>query len=167
MTDKNNKAVFGLSFTHDVVALREIDKEKELDDAVALLIKTLGETDAEIGKTLYGTDADSEHAFLENVSHLYGAFTHDDNTLVGLIAVEDDAVERIVVQREFQDKGIGAEMMRAVRIVFDAEYVDVFADNKRALAFFEAQGMSMFDETAPEPGDLSATSPYKIVHLMY
>ena len=58
-------------------------------------------------------------------------------------------------------------MMRAMRSTFDAEYVDVFALNSEALAFFEAQGMAMFDETAPETGDLMAKSPHKVIHLMY
>lgn len=166
-THKINPAVVALSFTHDAVVLREIDKSTALDKATALLLEVLTETNEAVSAKLYTVDAEKEQQYLAQVTHLYGAFTHNAGNLVGVIAIEEDAIERIVVQQAFQGQGIGAEMLRAARIAFNAEYVDVFADNKRALNFFEAQGMSMFDETAPEPGDLSAEHFYKIIHLMY
>lgn len=166
-THKINPAVVALSFTHDAVVLREIDKSTELHKAAALLVEVLTETNDTVGEKLYAIDAEKEQQYLAQVTHLYGAFTHNAGDLVGVVAVEEDAIERIVVQKAFQGNGIGTEMLRAARIAFDAEYVDVFADNKRALNFFEAQGMSMFDETAPEPGDLSAEHFHKIIHLMY
>ncbi len=165
--ERKNTASIDLSFTHDIAVLREINKHDELDSVVALVVTTLKETNEAVGKALYSLDVALERTYLDGVSHLLGAFLRDTDALVGVIAIEEDAIERIIVQKPFQCQGIGAEMMRAVRILLGAEYVDVFTDNKRALKFFEMQGMAMFDETAPEPGDLSAKSPYGITHLMY
>ena len=166
-TSATYKSTMQESAVHEAIELRELDKQKELDLAVTLLLDALNVVNEQVGTPLYDLDADREHHYLSDVSHLYGAFDKTTNVLVGIIAVEEDAIERIAVQPKLWRRGIGAEMMRAMRSTFDAEYVDVFALNSEALAFFEAQGMAMFDETAPETGDLMAKSPHKVIHLMY
>lgn len=155
-----------ITFNHESVSLRALEKG-EIIEATNLLMEALEAVNKTASKQLYLDDAETTQAYLEGVSHLYGAFDKASNELVGMIAVEEDAIERVAVKIGREGEGIGAEMMRAVRIAFGAEYADVYEANSAGLHFFEAVGMSMYNETAPEEGDLMAENPHKVIHLMY
>ncbi len=140
--------------------------EAEKSVAAALVQQSLEKANQNAGKNLYPSSEAETLAFLETVSECYGAYDASGN-LMGVIAIEEDAVERIAVEPALWRRGIGRKLMAFARTKFGAEYADIFEENAGALQFFEALGMSMFDETAPEPGDLLAENPHKIIHLMY
>ena len=152
----------------------ETDAEKEI--AGKVVYAGLQQSNALAGKALYTNSEAEETAFLSGVSELYGIFESEHelgnrlettSELIAVIAVEEDSIERIAVIKEKQRQGIGRALLYFAHESLNAEYADVYADNMPALQCFEHCGLSMFDETEPEAGDLMAESPYKVIHLMY
>lgn len=151
----------------DALSLKKLDQDDEILAAVVLLETALAQSNQVAGKKLYRQTVEEMKQFLGEISELYGVYDRAANRLIAMLAVEEDSIERIAVDNSFQRRGIGAALMRFAQENLSANYVDIYADNRPALHFFESCGLSMFDETAPEPGDLMAADPHKIIHLMY
>lgn len=147
--------------------LMKLTKEDEIQSAANLLWEALQNCNQKQKKKLYRQSLEKEQQFLAEISELYGVYDKNAGNWIAMIAVEEDSVERIAVVKEYQRQGIGRALMHFACEKLSATYVDVYADNLPALRFFESCGLSMFDETAPEPGDLMAEDPHKIIHLMY
>ena len=148
------------------IALKRLESD-EILLAATLLSTCLAESNALAGKTLYQQTEKEIESFLTDISELYGVFEVATEKLIAILAVEEDSLERIAVAKRYQRKGIGHALMQFAHKKLGANYADVYADNKQALHFFESCGLSMFDETAPELGDLMAVDPHKVIHLMY
>lgn len=155
---------------------KKLGTDAEKEAAGKVVYAELQQSNALAGKTLYSNSEAEEIAFLSEVSELYGVFEsrnesrnalENKSKLIAVIAVEEDSIERIAVMKEQQYQGIGRALLYFAHEVLNAEYADVYADNEPALRFFEHCGLSMFDETEPEAGDLMAESPHKVIHLMY
>ncbi|MHC5225478.1 GNAT family N-acetyltransferase [Ignatzschineria sp. LJL83] len=148
--------------------LKKLEAVAEKETAGKVVYAGLEQSNALAGKTLYTNSEAEEIAFLSEVSELYGIFeSENESELIAVLAVEEDSIERIAVIKEKQHRGIGSALLYFAHEVLNAEYADVYADNVPALRFFEHCGLSMFDETEPEAGDLMAESPHKVIHLMY
>lgn len=155
---------------------KKLGTDAEKEAAGKVVYAELQQSNALAGKTLYSNSEAEEIAFLSEVSELYGVFEsrnesrnalENKSKLIAVIAVEEDSIERIAVIKAQQHQGIGSALLYFAHEVLNAEYADVYADNEPALRFFEHCGLSMFDETEPEAGDLMAESPHKVIHLMY
>ena len=146
--------------------LKKLHHEFEIEAVAILLWAALEATNKLSGHRLYRQKMEETKAFLATISELYGVYIAGNDTPIAMLAVEEDSIERIAVSPGYQQRGIATALMVFAKEKLTAEYVDVYADNQPAVHFFEHCGLSMFDETAPEPGDLMAKDPYKIIHLM-
>ncbi len=147
-------------------SLRKLKAETEIHAAAQLLCQALLESNQLVGKTLYCLEVESEQIFLANISELYGVFETITDQLIAMIAVEEDSIERIAVAKSYQRRGLGRALLYFAHQQLSAEYMDIYADNVPALRLLTDYGFSMFDETAPEPGDLMAEDPHTVIHLM-
>ena len=150
----------------DSWVLKALKGDAEIHLAATLLSHALSESNKIAGKTLYRQTLEETQQFLTGISALYGVYEKAGEALIAILAVEEDSIERIAVEASFQHRGIGSALMQFAKESLEARYVDVYADNQQALHFFESCGFSMFDETAPEPGDLMVKDPHKVIHLM-
>lgn len=149
------------------ITLKRLESAEDILLTATLLSSCLAESNALAGKALYLQTEKEIESFLTDISELYGVFEMGTSKLIGILAVEEDSIERIAVAKAYQRKGIGQALMQFAHEKLGANYADVYIDNLPALHFFESCGLSLFDETTPEPGDLMAEDPYKIIHLMY
>lgn len=147
--------------------LEKLNSEVQIAEAATLLWDVLAASNQLLGVRLYRQTLPETKALLAKISELYGVYEGASARLVALLAVEDDSIERLAVVDSEQRQGLGRALMTFAKERLSAEYVDVYAENVPALRFFESCGLSMFDETTPEPGDLMASDPHPIIHLMY
>ena len=137
--------------------------EEEIELAGALLCQRLAEINSAVGKSLYSATLPETIAFLGGISTLIGAYFEDE--LIGILAAEEDAIERIAVDKEWIRLGVGSALIRAAEEQ-GATYIDIYRDNAGAVKFIEALGYGIYDLTEPEAGDLLADVPHAIMHFM-
>lgn len=137
--------------------------DEEIESAGALLYQRLAEINHGVGKVLYSATLPETLQFLRETSILLGAYVEGE--LVGILAAEEDAIERIAVDKEWIRLGIGSALISAAEEQ-GASYIDIYRDNEGAVKFIEALGYGIYDLTEPEAGDLLAEVPYAMMHFM-
>ncbi len=146
--------------------IKNIEDQKEIRQAATLLTQSLTAINREVGKILYHVDLESEVAFLSATTTSLALYDVNTTKMLGMIAIEEDSIERIAIDPAYWRQGLGRILFERAIEEFHVRYIDVATDNQRAVAFVEAMDMAMFDETAPEPGDLLAKTPHSITHFM-
>lgn len=136
--------------------------EKEIASAATLLYQRLEEINNAVQKPLYPATEAETIALLSDISILLGAYC--DGELIGVVAIEEDAVERIAVDKEWIRLGVGTALMQAAEAK-GASYIDLYRENKGAVQFIEALGYGIYDITEPEAGDLLAKDPASLLHF--
>lgn len=138
----------------------------EIDQLMSIWNSAVEAVNQRCGKSLYKVDEGQTSALLQAMTTLLGAYDQESERLLGFIAIEEDSIERFAVLPSDQCQGIGSALLTAAQEHYQAEYLDLYQDNRVAIQFFEKRGFTPFDETIPEPGDLLA-EPYAITHLKW
>ncbi len=73
-------------------------------------------------------------------------FVYDDGVVKGFIKVNDDELEKLHVEAEFQSKGIGAELLRYAVDVMGITWLWVLEYNERGAAFYKRNGFEFTGE---------------------
>lgn len=67
-----------------------------------------------------------------------------DNHIMGFIAIENKKIEMLFVKPEFAEKGVEKALLLFAVKNYDAMWVDINEQNKKALAFYESMGFVVF-----------------------
>lgn len=144
----------------------EARSDTEIDQLMTIWKRAVEAVNQRCGKSLYKVDEAQTAALLQAITTLLGAYDQESRRLLGFIAIEEDSIERFAVLPSDQHQGIGSALLKAAQEHYQAEYLDLYQENRAAIQFFEKRGFTPFDETIPEPGDLLA-EPYAIAHLKW
>ncbi len=140
--------------------------DTEIDQLMIIWKSAVEAVNQRCGKPLYQVDEAHTVTLLQTITALMGAYDKESRRLLGFIAIEEDSIERFAVLPSDQRQGIGSALLTAAQEHYQAEYLDLYQENREAIQFFEKRGFTPFDETIPEPGDLLA-EPYAIAHLKW
>lgn len=83
--------------------------------------------------------------------------------IVGFIAIENKKVEMLFVKPNYFNKGIGKALLFFAIENYDVMLVDVNEQNKKALAFYEYMGFTVFG--CSKTDDIG--NPFPILHMVW
>lgn len=81
---------------------------------------------------------------------------HNDK-MAGFIGIHNKKVEMLFVDPDYGGKGLGKQLMQFAFTNFDADLVDVNAQNTQSVSFYEKLGFETFEKT--EKDDLGKDYP--------
>ena len=74
---------------------------------------------------------------------LKNTYVFDDGAVKGILRLNGNEIEKLFVEPNFQNQGIGAELLRFAVDVKKAKFLWVLEYNKRAIAFYERNGFKL------------------------
>lgn len=77
---------------------------------------------------------------------LKNTYVFDDGAVKGILRLNGNEIEKLFVEPNFQNQGIGAELLRFAVDVKKAKFLWVLEYNKRAIAFYERNGFKLNGE---------------------
>ncbi len=83
--------------------------------------------------------------------------------IMGFIAIENKKVEMLFVKPNYFNKGVGKALLFFAIKNYDVMLVDVNEQNKKALAFYEYMGFSVFACSKTD----GAGNPFPILHMRW
>lgn len=95
-------------------------------------------------KELNVLDMASEYS--ENAESLKNTYVFDDGVVKGILQLNGKEIERLFVEPNFQNQGIGAELLKFAVEVKKAAFLWVLEYNKRAIAFYERNDFELTGE---------------------
>lgn len=76
----------------------------------------------------------------EDLRSLENTFVYDDGIIKGIIRINENEIEKLFVEPQFQSQGIGAELLRFAVEMMNAEFLWVLEYNKQGIAFYQKHG---------------------------
>lgn len=90
--------------------------------------------------------SDMAAVYAEDTESLKNIYLYDDGIVKGILKIKGREVEKLFVEPQFQNQGIGAKLLNFATEVKNAEFLWVLEYNKRAIAFYERNGFALTEE---------------------
>lgn len=90
----------------------------------------------------------SEYA--EGTEALSNTFVYDDGVVKGIIRISGDEIEKLFVEPQFQNQGIGAKLFDFAVSNMNASWLWVLEYNTRGIAFYQKHGFELTGEKTIE-----------------
>ncbi len=79
-----------------------------------------------------------------------------DDKIVGFIGMIEDHIAGIFIRSDYQSQGIGKSLLAHVKKIYDHLTLEVYAQNKKAIAFYMREGFKITDEIDdPDTGEVA------------
>ena len=86
-------------------------------------------------------------AYAEDAESLENTYVYDDDGIVkGIMKINGREIEKLFVELQFQNQGIGAKLLKFAVEMKNAEFLLVLEYNKRAIGFYERNGFVLTGE---------------------
>ncbi len=86
----------------------------------------------------------------ENSANLKNSFVYDDGVVKGVIRISGKEIEKLFIEPQFQNQGIGAKLLEFAVIERHASYLWVLEYNKRGIEFYKRNGFELTGEKVIE-----------------
>lgn len=83
---------------------------------------------------------DMASEYTEGSQSLANTFVYDDGIIKGIIRLNKNEIEKLYVEPQFQNQGIGAELLKFAVDVMNCDSLWALEYNKRAIAFYQKHG---------------------------
>ncbi|MBR1591585.1 MAG: GNAT family N-acetyltransferase [Ruminococcus sp.] len=84
--------------------------------------------------------------YSENSQALKNTFVYDDGAVKGIIRINNHEIEKLFVEPQFQNMGIGAKLLEFALKNMNVKYLWVLEYNRRAIAFYRRHGFELTGE---------------------
>lgn len=86
---------------------------------------------------------DMASEYSEGSKALSNTFVYDDGIIKGIIRINENEIEKLFVEPQFQSRGIGAELLRFAVEAMNANFLWVLEYNKRGISFYQKHGFQL------------------------
>ncbi len=77
----------------------------------------------------------------------------EDNIILGFIGLNDNYIEGIFVDSNYQDKGIGTALLNKAKEIKQQLTLNVYKKNSKAIKFYQKNGFEITEENIDEEND--------------
>ncbi len=89
---------------------------------------------------------DTASEYMKDSSALQNTFVFDDGVVKGMIRVNGDEIEKLYVEPQFQNQGIGAALLNYAVRKMNTTWLWVLEYNTRGRAFYQRNGFELTGE---------------------
>ena len=93
---------------------------------------------------------DMASEYMENHNLLKSCFVYDDGVVKGIVRVCGDEIEKLYVEPQFQNQGIGAKLLEFAIQKLHVSYLWALEYNTRGIAFYKRNGFELTGEKMME-----------------
>lgn len=93
---------------------------------------------------------DMASEYTENSANLKNSFVYDDGVVKGVIRISGEEIEKLFIEPQFQNQGIGAKLLEFAVTERHASYLWVLEYNKRGIEFYKRNGFELTGEKVIE-----------------
>ena len=90
--------------------------------------------------------ADMSAEYSEGSKDLGNTFVYDDGAVKGFVSINGSEIEKLYVEPQFQNRGIGAELLTFALNERNASFLWVLEYNKRGMKFYRRYGFELTGE---------------------
>lgn len=84
--------------------------------------------------------------YTEGSQALQNTFVYDDDVVKGIISIKGDLIDKLYIEPQFQNLGIGAELLNFALRELNATQLWVLEYNQRGIAFYQRNGFELTGE---------------------
>lgn len=93
---------------------------------------------------------DMASEYMENHNLSQSCFVYDDGVVKGIVRVCGDEIEKLYVEPQFQNQGIGAKLLEFAIQKLHVSYLWALEYNTRGIAFYKRNGFELTGEKMME-----------------
>lgn len=84
--------------------------------------------------------------YQEGSENLNNTYVYDDGIVKGIIRINENEIEKLFVEPQFQNQGIGGKLLAFATTEMNADYLWVLEYNNRGKSFYKRHGFLMTGE---------------------